>query len=198
MARAVSTSWVFVFAVLAGVALAPGHAAEVSAAKKGGEEQSRPGARPAGGGRHQACDHAVGGKTGLHRARRRRASVRRAKRRAPGGRGLCLLRTRRRRSADAARRFRLQRRTRRRLRVAGARRAVALAASPRWRQLFAIDAAARRRQRRKLARLRRSRVRRSSRHGIQQVFERERRDRKSIFSRRRATSTRSPWSCANG
>ena len=40
MARIVSTSWAFVFAVLAGVALAPGHAAEVSAAKKGGEEQS--------------------------------------------------------------------------------------------------------------------------------------------------------------
>ena len=42
MARAVSTSWAFVFAVLAGVALAPGHAAEVSAAKKGSEDQSAP------------------------------------------------------------------------------------------------------------------------------------------------------------
>jgi len=40
MARAVFTSWAFVFAVLAGVALAPSQAAEVSAAKKGGEEQS--------------------------------------------------------------------------------------------------------------------------------------------------------------
>ena len=40
MARPVSTSWTFVFAVLACVALAPSHAAEVSAAKKASEEQT--------------------------------------------------------------------------------------------------------------------------------------------------------------
>ena len=181
MARAVSTSWAFVFAVLAGVALAPGHAAEVSAAKKGSEEQS---ATALGLPAEVATKHVItlAGEKLAFTARAGAVRLSDAQSGAPRA-DVAFVSYERAdaRSADAARRFRLQRRTRRGLRVAGARRAVALAASPRWRQLFAIDAAARRRQRRKLARLRRSRVRRSSRHGIQQVFERERKVEKAFF-----------------
>ena len=160
MARAVSTSWAFVFAVLAGVALAPSYAAEVSAAKKGNEEQS---ASPLGLPAEVATKHVIT-LAGEKLAFTARAGAWCVSSDAQSGapRADVAFVTYERadaRSADAAYRLRLQRRARRGLRVAGARRAVALAASPRWRQLFAIDAAARRRQRRKLARLRRSRVR---------------------------------------